>query len=75
MEALGHTYSEVVTEPTCTEGGYTTYTCEICGKEKVSDFVEPKGHTYIETVTPATCVSYGYTEHKCADCGDRYVTE
>ena len=64
-----------MTEPTCTEGGYTTYTCETCGEEKISDFVEPKGHTYLETVTLATCVSYGYTEHKCSDCGDRYVTD
>ncbi|MCD8315518.1 MAG: hypothetical protein LUD44_07810, partial [Firmicutes bacterium] len=29
--ATGHSYEAVVTAPTCTEGGYTTYTCTVCG--------------------------------------------
>lgn len=31
-----HDYDAVVTEPTCTERGYTTYTCE-CGDSYVDD--------------------------------------
>ena len=57
------------------KGGYTTYTCEVCGNELISDYTEAPGHSYVTTVHPATCVSYGYTEHLCATCGDRYVTD
>ena len=31
-----HAYTEVITLPTCTEQGYTTYTCE-CGESHVDD--------------------------------------
>ena len=40
-----HTYTSVVTAPTCTEKGYTTYTCA-CGDSYVADFVDAKGHSY-----------------------------
>ncbi|MCD7722628.1 MAG: leucine-rich repeat domain-containing protein, partial [Clostridiales bacterium] len=32
-----HTYESVVTAPTCTAGGYTTYTCTVCGDSYVAD--------------------------------------
>ncbi len=37
IPALGHDYVAVVTEPTSTEGGYTTYTCSRCGNSYVAD--------------------------------------
>ena len=40
-----HSYTAVVTEPTCTEGGYTTYTCE-CGDSYVADETEALGHDW-----------------------------
>ena len=41
-----HTYEPTVTAPTCTERGYTTYTCE-CGDSYVDDYVDATGeHTY-----------------------------
>lgn len=41
-----HVYSSAVTAPTCTEKGYTTYTCE-CGDSYVGDYVEATGeHTF-----------------------------
>ena len=40
-----HTYESSVTAPTCTEQGYTTYTCE-CGDSYVDDYVDATGHTY-----------------------------
>ena len=51
-----HTYEPSVTAPTCTEQGYTTYTCE-CGDSYVADYVDATGHTYkngICTVCGAT---------------------
>ncbi len=45
-EAAGHSYDGgVVTEPTCTEDGYTTYRCTVCGEgEYTADEVKAKGH-------------------------------
>ena len=62
----------VVTAPTCTEQGYTTYTCR-CGKTYVDDYVDATGHNYHSVVTPPTCVDKGYTTHTCKMCGDSYI--
>ena len=40
-----HSYTAVVTAPTCTEGGYTTYTCE-CGDTYVADETAALGHSW-----------------------------
>jgi len=45
-EALGHSYEAVVTAPDCENGGYTTYTCSVCGDSYVADETEALGHTY-----------------------------
>ena len=42
-----HEYTAVVTNPTCSEQGYTTYTCD-CGDTNVDDYVNAKGHSYAE---------------------------
>ena len=49
-----HAYETVVTAPTCTEDGFTTYTCA-CGESYVADEVDALGHNYVE--------------HVCAGCG------
>ena len=41
-----HDYKAVVTEPTCTERGYTTYTCSVCGDSYKGSYVDPLGHDY-----------------------------
>ncbi|MDO4380386.1 MAG: hypothetical protein Q4D20_05890, partial [Clostridia bacterium] len=43
--ALGHNYVDVVTDPTCTEKGYTTHTCSVCGNSYIDSYVDAKGHT------------------------------
>ena len=40
-----HDYKSVVTEATCTKGGYTTHTCSICDGYKVDSETEALGHT------------------------------
>ncbi len=67
-----HSYKAVVTEPTCTEDGYTTYTC-YCGESYVGDIVETTGHSCTSVVTPPTCTEDGYTTYTCDVCGDSYV--
>ena len=74
-----HSYGAgVVTPPTCTERGYTTYTCTGCGEQYVDNYVDPTGHTYnAGTVTQPTCTEKGYTTFACTVCGatkvDNYV--
>ena len=48
-----HTYTETVTAPTCTEGGYTTYTCD-CGDTYTADEVAALGHSFVDGIC-GTC--------------------
>ena len=67
-----HQYGEgVVTAPTCTEAGYTTYTCS-CGHSYTDSEVAALGHKYEAAVTAPTCTEAGYTTYTCA-CGDTYT--
>ena len=75
VPATGHSYNKVVTEPTCTEKGYTTYTCSVCGDSYVADYVDALGHKYDKVVTAPTCTEKGYTTYTCSVCGDSYVAD
>lgn len=52
-----HDYEAVVTDPTCTEQGYTTYTCE-CGESYVGEYVDQMVHSYENTI----CINCGCYE-------------
>ena len=67
-----HNYTASVTEPTCTEKGYTTYTCA-CGESYKDDYVDELGHDYNAVVTEPTCTEQGYTTHTCSRCKDSYI--
>ncbi|MBO4677098.1 MAG: InlB B-repeat-containing protein, partial [Oscillospiraceae bacterium] len=41
-----HEYDAVVTPPTCTAKGYTTYTCKYCGESYVDDYTPIIAHNY-----------------------------
>lgn len=64
-----HEYTTVVTAPTCTENGYTTFTCE-CGDTYKGEEVVTSGHKYEDVVTEPTCTEGGFTTHTCSACGD-----
>ena len=68
-----HEYEKVVTNPTCTSEGYTTYTCS-CGDTYTDNFVEKVEHSYEANVIEKTCTKSGYTEYVC-NCGDSYKTD
>ena len=61
-----HNYTSVITVPTCTEKGYTTYTC-ICGDTYVADELPAAGH---QPGAEATCTTSQY----CTVCGITLVT-
>ena len=55
LDNVHHDYISVVTNPTCTEGGYTTYTCA-CGDSYVGDETPALGHDFVDGI--------------CTRCGD-----
>jgi len=72
-----HSYDAVVTEPTCTEDGYTTYTCSVCGDSYVDDLVAALGHSYGEPVVTLapTYTAAGSQSKTCSVCGDTVTEE
>ena len=75
--ALGHDYEAVVTDPTCTEMGYTTYTCTRCGDSYKGDYTDAAGHQpgdWIIDVEPTTD-SEGSKHKECEVCGETLETE
>ncbi len=77
VENNGHTYKSEVVDPTCTEDGFTTYTCSVCGDSYTDNVISATGHTHITVIVAPTCEDDGYTHHTCADCDydvkDSYV--
>ena len=73
--ALGHNYNSVVTAPDCENGGYTTYTCTVCGDSYIADATEAIGHKYNAVVTEPDCENGGYTTYTCLVCGDSYTDD
>ncbi|MBO7156745.1 MAG: hypothetical protein J6V83_05010, partial [Clostridia bacterium] len=74
-----HEYDDgEVTAPTCTEQGYTTYTCS-CGHNYIGDEVgvDATAHAYgnWEEVTPATCDQDGEEKRVCAHNADHVETQ
>ena len=70
-----HSYQAVVTNPTCTSNGYTTYTCSNCGDSYVSNTVDALGHDYKATTTAPTCENMGYATYVCVVCDYSYVSD
>ena len=70
--------SGTIINPTCTEKGYTTYTCSICGESYQTDYTDALGHVVEEdsgiTINP-TCTEHGYTTYTCSTCGESYQTD
>ena len=71
VDATGHDYQPEVTPPTCAEGGYTIYTCSVCGDSYRADEVPATGeHTFgaWKTLKAATCSESGMRTRECV-CG------
>lgn len=77
IEALQHVHhysTSLVTEPTCTEGGYTISICDKCHDEYIGNYTQPTGHTWGEWVITKepTDDAEGIKVNTCKECG---VTE
>lgn len=59
-----HVFSTEIISPTCTQEGFTNYTCKVCGFKMRSDYVNALangGHNY------NNCI--------CVECGDFLIEE
>ena len=66
-----HSYTAVVTAPTCTEKGYTTHTCS-CGDSYVDTYTDALGHAWDSgTVTKQpTATETGVRTYTCTRCNE-----
>ena len=63
--ALGHSHDAVVTDPNCTEQGYTTHTCH-CGDRYIDTYVDALGHRKYVTETGGATALVSATEEVIA---------
>ncbi len=70
-----HNYTAAVVAPTCTEPGYTVYTCD-CGDRYTDAQTSALGHDLaVDPAIPATCIASGLTEGShCTRC-DYHVAQ
>lgn len=71
-----HNYSMKIINPTCTEQGYTIYTCS-CGDSYQDNYIDSLGHEKIIIKgIEATCLSIGMTDGvKCSRCNQILVAQ
>ena len=46
VETNNCSYSDTITLPTCTEGGYTTHNCDVCTFSYVDEYTQALGHDW-----------------------------
>ncbi len=63
-----HEYTAKVTDPTCREEGFTTYTCS-CGESYKDDYVPVRHNTISYEGKAPTCTEKGYADYEvCLRC-------
>ena len=69
VEAHEHSYTAVVTPPTCTERGYTTHTCA-CGHSYVDTYTDALGHAWDggKVTKQPTATETGIRTYTCTRC-------
>ena len=71
VEAHEHSYTAVVTAPTCTAKGYTTHTCS-CGHSYVDTYTDALGHAWDsgKVTKQPTETETGVKTYTCTRCGE-----
>ena len=65
-----HSYTEIITAPTCTQQGFTTHTC-VCNDSYVDTYVDALGHDFQNYIPngDATCTENGMETATCSRQG------
>ena len=63
LALLEHAYTAEVTAPTCTEAGFTIYTCQHCADYYTADIVDATGHHYVD----GKCEHCGAAQNEMGD--------
>ena len=71
VRAHEHSYTDVVTAPTCTEKGYTTHTCS-CGHSYVDTYTNALGHAWDsgKVTKQPTATETGIRTYTCTRCNE-----
>ena len=72
QEAHSHKYDATTIASSCTEKGYTIYSCS-CGDSYIGNETAALGHCYTEHEVAPTADDRGYTLYTCASCGSSYM--
>ncbi|MBR0457069.1 MAG: InlB B-repeat-containing protein, partial [Firmicutes bacterium] len=67
-----HSYSALVTDPTCTENGYTTHVCSICEYTYTDNLTDPLGHEpeAVDALSPTESETGHTAGFVCSRCGE-----
>lgn len=70
-----HDYTDVLTPPTCTQRGYTTHTCTLCGYTATDSYTAALGHHWDSGLltTPPTATTPGVRTYTCTLCGETWL--
>ncbi|MGM9522968.1 MAG: S-layer homology domain-containing protein, partial [Faecousia sp.] len=72
ISAAGHSDTTSVTAPTCTEKGFTTHTCAVCGDSYQDTYTPELGHAWDNgtVTTQPTETTEGVKTFACTRCGE-----
>ena len=76
IPATGHKYTKRFIPASCTDDGFSVYTCSLCGASYSEFAGAAAGHNYVvtETIEP-DCKKAGSKTFECDVCGDTYTEE
>ena len=71
VAAIGHSYGLGQKVVSCTEEGYTEYTCMNCGEKDRQNITDPLGHdNYLVERQEHSCTQDGYELYRCRRCNE-----
>ena len=67
-----HTYVSEIIEPSCTDNGYTLYSCSLCDDNYLENIISATGHIYKESRKDAPCNQWQTNVYTCSACQHCY---
>ena len=70
-----HIYQSSTVAPSCTEDGYTLYSCSLCNEQYSDQITKAIGHDYKESFQDTYCNQYQKKLFECSVCHHSYNEE